>query len=397
MPKPMTEVAAGDTVYGRSQSGELVQHRVTSVQANRCSAVRIRARGRNVITDADAQVLRILRAKRGHLFPYPCSTSTCSREGAHRGLCIPCYRKAHRTNQLPDTWARRPRYRTEIVPARHLARDDLLVVLDNEPDLGYPAPTLTDDGLFGIPVTEKMAWLFGATIGDGTVSESDVRVCAFGQFGDQVANAFREVFAIEATPHWSAGLIACSVSVASLLRSLGYWRRGEDKRVPEVVWSWPRNIQQQFCAGYAAADGYFDPRPGGGQRYDSCSRRLIDEVRTLHMQAGHRVTNITTNNRAKPIVIKGKTVKNAKPLHNFVVSSTDPEPYSAIMPPIVNDLTGGHFGLRVVLGVDDVGVEEVWGVRTNTGDNVVVDGVPIWVPSVVAPAPSLSAVDAPAA
>ena len=48
------------------------------------------------------------------------------------------------------------------------------------------------------------------------------------------------------------------------------------------------------------------------------------------MEAGHRVTNVRTIRRNKPIIIRGKQVKKALPLHSFVVSSLEREPYTKL-------------------------------------------------------------------
>jgi hypothetical protein len=272
----------------------------------------------------------------------------------------------------------------EATPVRvdQIERGDWVVILDHlTPTLAQEEPVLDDGSLFGVPVTEPLAWLWGAIVGDGTVSESDVRVCAFGEFADQVTQAFDDAYGMHTTPHWSAGLIVSNTRLARFLLPHGFWRRGEDKRVPEVVWSWPAHLKAAFCAGYAAADGYFDARPGGGQRYDSCSRVLIDEVRTMHIEAGHRVTNVSTNMRRRPIHINGKRVKVAKPLHNFYVNSIDGEPYSTVPPPIVREIVTGGFGVRKVLGVDPIGDELIYDVTVDGGDNVIVDGVPVWRPA----------------
>lgn len=387
-PLPASEVQVDDVVFCRAMDGTLARHPVSAAATTRGPTVHVRSRGRNAILGADQRVLRVLKPSRTRKFTAPCEEGGCDRIAGTRGRCTPCYQRLYKTGSLPETWGRPPRFATELVPARELQRGDLMVVLDYEPDEAPPAVTIEDGGMFGIPVTAEMAWLFGAIVGDGTVSETDIRVAAFGDFATEVTEAIRTVFGLNAIPHWSAGLIAPSVSAATFLRGLGFWRRGEDKRVPEVVWSWPIALQQNFCRGYAAADGYFGR---DGQSYASCSRRLLDEVRTLHIRAGHRVTNVTTNMRKKPIFINGKLVKNAKPLHNFVVSSLEGEPYAAIPTPIVEAMTGGAFGVRVVLGVDDAGIQDQFRIEVDGADNVVIDGVPTWVPSVELPALQLRA------
>lgn len=353
---------------------------VLSARSVTSPTVYLRMRGRNVVLRPDQRVLRIRKAKklpRRRADPY-CSTTDCISKSQARGLCKRCYLQAGASGALPEPLDQTAPHAVELVSPLQVVRGDCVVVLDRLPAAPDASVTLDDGSLFGWPVTERLAWLWGAIVGDGTVSTSDVRVAAFGEFREQVAAAFDEVYSLHCIPHWSAGLIVGNADLARTLRSFGFWRRGEGKRVPEVVWSWPTGLQLAFCAGYAAADGYFDPRPGGGQRYDSCSRRLLDEVRTLHIMAGHRVTNVTTNMRKQPIFINGKRVKQAKPLHNFVVSSREAEPYAGIPRAIVSDVVDHTFGLRVVLGVDEGEWVTTRDLRLDGGAGVVVDGVPVW-------------------
>jgi hypothetical protein len=372
-PRRIDEIQSGDMVYSRGDNGVLVERKV--VRAWRSidqQTYRLKIRGRNVDASANHPFLRVTGG-RVRTTGGPCAVEDCARPARGRGLCATCYTRLARHNALPETYPQVEQYETEWVRLDQLRRGDVVVVLD------AAAPECVDDGPLlpdGRVVTERMAWLFGAIIGDGTVGSRNIRLAAFGEFACRAAEAFDEAFGLVARPHPTAGLIVSSVSVATMLLSLGFWRRGAEKRVPEAVWSWPQDLKLAFCAGYAAADGYMGR---DGQSYASCSRRLIDEVRLIHMEAGHRVTNVTTNMRRKPITIKGKLVKNAKPLHNFVVSSLEREPYRDLRvgcPDLVKrELTGGAFGVRVVLGVEPLGVEPTYDLNIDENHNFVADGV----------------------
>jgi hypothetical protein len=379
-PKRVDELRAGDRIWSRDNDGQLVEQKVVSAwQSVDQETYRLRLRGRNVDASASHRFLRVTpvhyKTTGG-----PCATDGCHRPARGRGLCGPCYGRRSRHGTLPDRYPQVSGYEVDWVGVDQLRRDDLVVVLDAAADIGTDAPLIPDDTLRGREVTEELAWLLGAIVGDGTVTyksghPSGVRVAAFGDFANRTTAAFASVWDLKTIVHPTAGLIVSSVRVARALDALGLWRRGENKRVPEAVWGWSRRLRLAFCAGYAAADGSFGR---DGQAYHSCSRRLIDEVRQIHMEAGHRVTNVRTIQRNKPIIIKGKQVKQALPLHSFVVSSMEREPYTKLArahPSLARAFTGGSFGLRVVLSIDSLGADPTYDLNTTKDHNSIVDGV----------------------
>jgi hypothetical protein len=371
-PRRIDELQPGDRVWSRDGGGQLVEQKIVAAWRSIDQATyRLRLRGRNVDASANHPFLRITPVHRTTTGG-PCANDPSHRPARGRGLCGTCYHRQRRHGTLPEVYEQVSGYETEWVRLDQLRRGDLVVVLDQADDLGDDAPLLPD----GTPVTDDLAWLLGAIIGDGTVIHGGVRVAAFGQFREEVAARLARVWGLRSTPHPTAGLIVNSVAVASVLLPLGFWRRGEHKQVPDVVWGWSQRLQLAFCAGYAAADG---SRGRDGLAYHSCSRRLIDEVRLIHMQAGHRVTNVQTNNRDKPITIKGKLIRDAKPLHSFVVSSTEREAYTKLKQDhcaaLAGDLTGGHFGIRVVQGIDAIGVEPTYDLTVSDDHNFIADGV----------------------
>jgi hypothetical protein len=380
-PKRIDELQPGDPVWSRDTDGQLVEQKIVAAwRSIDQETYRLRLRGRNVDASANHPFLRV-RPVHHKTTGGPCANDPGHRPARGRGLCSACYHRQRRHGTLPEQYPQISGYELEWVRLDELRRDDLVVVLDEATDLGDDAPLLPADTLFSGEVTEELAWLLGAIVGDGTVTYKSgrpdgVRVAAFGAFATQVADAFMALWGVRARPHPTAGLIVSSTRVGKLLDALGLWRRGEDKRVPEVVWGWSRRLQLAFCAGYAAADG---SQGRDGLAYHSCSRRLIDEVRTIHLQAGHRVTNMRTLKRDKPITIRGKLVGNAKPLHSFVVSSWEREPYAKLHKghsiATARALTGGSFGLRVVLGIDPLGVEPTYDLNVTEDHNFIADGV----------------------
>ena len=72
-------------------------------------------------------------------------------------------------------------------------------------------------------------------------------------------------------------------------------------------------------------------------------------------------------------------MKKALPLHSFVVSSLEREPYTKLARAqsvsIARTFTDGSFGLRVVLGIDSLGAEPTYDLNVTKDHNSIADGV----------------------
>jgi hypothetical protein len=380
-PRRIDELQPGDRIWSRDADGQLAEQKIVAAwRSVDQETYRLRLRGRNVDASANHSFLRVVPV-RHKTTGGPCANDPSHPPARGRGLCSACYQRQRLDGTLPENYQQVSGHRVEWVHLDQLRRGDLIVVLDEAADTGADAPVLSEGTLFAAEVTEQFAWLLGAIVGDGTVTYRSgraygVRVAAFGDFATRTAAAFKAIWGADARPHPTAGLIVSSVRIASMLDGIGLWRRGENKRVPEVVWGWSRRLRLAFCAGYAAADGSLGR---DGQAYHSCSRRLIDEVRQIHLEAGHRVSNVRTIKRDKPITIRGRLVRDAKPLYTFVVSSTKREPYAKLRNThsiaVAQAFTGGAFGLRVVLGIDPLGKEPTYDLNVTEDHNFIADGV----------------------
>ena len=116
-----------------------------------------------------------------------------------RGVCGTCYGRPSRHGTLPDAYPQVSGYEVDWVGVDQLRRDDLVVVLDEGADAGTDAPCIPDGTLLGKEVTEELAWLLGAIVGDGTVTyksghPSGIRVAAFGDFANRTTAAFAAVW-----------------------------------------------------------------------------------------------------------------------------------------------------------------------------------------------------------
>jgi intein/homing endonuclease len=268
-------------------------------------------------------------------------------------------------------------YGVEWTHLDQLRRGDLLVVLDETPDTGI-VEVLPD----GTDVTGDVAWLLGVILGDGTITDRHIRVCVYGETCQQVRRITAETWgAYSAAEHPGYGTILNSAHLAHLLADMGMRHLGPDKRVPDAVWSWPRKLQLAFLDGYRDADGSTpkgDPHRYGERTYASSSRRLLAEIRMLHILAGHRIGNLIRHQRSKPITIRGKLVKNARDLWSFAVYPPGRDQHARILAsrgPDVAKLWRNGFGLRGVLEIDPVGVRETWDIEVEDAHNFVADGI----------------------
>jgi intein/homing endonuclease len=346
--KPICELAPGGAVWSWAD-GQMQPHRILYTRRSKDQPVlKLRTRNRTVEAPADHLFLRVVRTSPNRHV-----------KGGRRG------------EQTGAT------YGVEWTRLDQLRRGDLLVVLDETPDTGI-VEALPD----GADVTGDVAWLLGVILGDGTITDRNIRVCVYGEICEQVRRVTAEMWgAYSAAEHPDYGTILHSAHLAHLLADMGMRRLGPDKRVPDAVWSWPRELQLAFLDGYRDADGSTpkgDPYRYGERTYASSSRRLLAEIRMLHILAGHRVGNLGWIRRTKPIAIKGQLVKAARDLSTLVVYPPGRDQHASILTsrgPDVAKFWRNGFGLRRALGIDPVGVREIWDIEVQDADNFVADGI----------------------
>lgn len=343
---PIELVRAGDRVYSYVD-GRLEAQTVTAQwQSKRQQVFKVRTRNRSVVGSANHPFLRMVQIEPARHV-----------KGGRRGEQVPARFEAR--------WARLD----ELQPG------DLLVQPRRMPTAAKPDPTLAD----GTAVTQDIAWLIGAAVGDGTVTGKALRLCLYSEKRDRADRIARETWGCNPMRGDSFGLIISSVALARSLDALGMRVLGPDKQVPEAVWQWAPELQRAFLDGYCDADGHrpSDQTRHGERTYSSCSRRLVDDVRALHIMLGDAVSNVTTNKRTKPITIKGKPVKTARPLHMFTVwaGSRDGEAVFRRLPGLAEFLDDGDFTLARVLSVTDEGVRDTYDLEVQGAHNFVADGV----------------------
>lgn len=339
-PVRMDEIEAGDMAW--SMTDGLVARKIEAVAQQRVQPIfKVRTRGRALRASANHPVAVLRRGERSR------------KDG--RWLPVPWWIE----------WAR----------VDELARGDLIVALDHAPscdeEVRLPDGTLIDPDI---------AWLLGEFLGDGHCTSSGIAIAAFRPLIRQrIARIVAGKWGARTTEHPTHGVIVNSVALRRMFHQIGMDRRAQDKRVPHPLRRLAPAVLRAFLAGYAEADGHFDKR--GHQSYSSCSRALVADVRALHIALGDRTSNITTMERTKQIVIKGRPVREALPLHSFAVYP-DTEGVTARRHQTTLDTYGARralpdraFIVERVLAVEPDGEEATYDLQIEGSRNYVAEGL----------------------
>jgi hypothetical protein len=280
-PVPIAEVEPGDLVQSW-RDGRLVERPVVAFKAQGVQEVfELRTRNRSVRATANHPFLRLAR--------YP-------RERDELG------------RWRPVEW------RTEWARLDQIQRGDVLVTLDHLDEQSAPDRTLAD----GTPLDEDLAWLLGVFVGDGHVSDSYFSICVYGELRDRADAIVKRLWGLQGRHGEKAGTSYHSARVARLLAGHGLRVKSPQRRVPDVLMGAGRSVVEAFLRGYTDADGSYAKRTDCRVvEYKASSRLLVSQVHALHIELGHAVSPLSTIERTRPIVIKGKTVKSALPLHCF--------------------------------------------------------------------------------
>ena len=291
---------------------------------------------------------------------------------------LPVLRKS-RTGPVPATGGPHSNvWQIEWIAAGSVSRGDHIVTMARTPATGTA-------------VSADLAWLMGLFTGDGHFNQHSVRICVYGELRDRARAAVAREFGVKTHDHPREGLIISSTAVQRHFESLGLTNGSAVKRIPEVVWTADAASREAFLNGYLDADAHRGPRTTALR---SCSPELLAQARMLAIGLGWNVSNITCTQRNKPIIIKGKTVKNARPIYSALITPPSARYAGLADRPRAGRLTLhpgnirllGHCGAQQlfldefftcerVLGVTDAGERPVYDLVVPGPDNFTADGV----------------------
>jgi hypothetical protein len=337
---PIAEVRAGDQVWSWNE-GHPVMHSV---------------RGR---LDRPVQPVYKLRTR----------GKTVRASGNHPFLAL---RRRPRRRMSEGRYAAVEWY-TEWVRLDALDRDDLIVGTRELPEVEYGPVHLSD----GTRVTEDVAWLLGLFLGNGHVNGNTVYICVYRpEIRKRLARIVADVWDAHCTFSDQHGVAIFKAVLGRAITDLGMAVLAPEKSVPELIWRLPRKVQHAFLDGYTDTDGH---RARGRNEWQyslsSASERLIRQVQSLHVAVGNRTSNITVNRRPKPITIKDRQVRDAKPLYTVSVYP-DREGYTSKRHQHVLDDLGARrafpdptFTVERILAVEPDGDEATYDIEVEGAHN----------------------------
>lgn len=332
---PISEVAVGDRVWSYLD-GELVLRPVLSVQEKGEQEVfRVASRRRDIVGTANHRLVRIRPTIKG--------------KNTHSGK--------------PQSWV------PEWVEIANIERGDVLVSLEQIAGDGKPQ-TLPD----GTKLTDDVAWLLGLWIGDGWLDRSGPRWSVYGDQRRRAADVLSQTW--ECNPREGQDHVrVSSLGLRQLFEDVCGDRSAREKRVPEIIWGAEQNVMKSFLEGYADADAY--RRPEGYIAYACSSSRLASEVRSLHIAVGDNVSNLSVEERTKPIKIKEKVVKDAASLHRFSAypASTRKNQWILDYRGARRLLSDPRLGVTTVSSVREAGVEMTYDIEVEETHNFVANGL----------------------
>jgi intein/homing endonuclease len=135
-----------------------------------------------------------------------------------------------------------------------------------------------------MPVDVERAWLLGLYVAEGYRREQQVVISNTDQrILDRASSALS---ALGLTFHRGPGALTCGSSILSaLLGWLGAGGKAPTKRVPPMVFGWPRPLIEAFISGVVDGDGSLD---GGRTSVWTTSEGLVGDLLLLFARLGRR-------------------------------------------------------------------------------------------------------------
>ena len=181
------------------------------------------------------------------------------------------------------------------VPLEQLKSGDLVAISGKIPDHGnpYKIKFAQREGKnaprkIKVPIDsdKNLMWLFGFYLGDGYFDKNRVYFAVPPQDKSypKVKDLIESIFGAQAVPYKST-LRVNSVALIQLVKELGFAGNARTKRVPKWVFTLPEGQKRSFIDGYIAADGHIR-KNHKNVSITSCSRELLEQIKTLSISCG---------------------------------------------------------------------------------------------------------------
>jgi hypothetical protein len=338
---PIAEVRPGDKVFAPTAGGLVPTEVGRRVFSGAKPCVRITTGTRTIEASTDHPILTARLAAK------------VLRDGPRPGLQI---------------WRNVWRYAWK--PAGALERGDIVVVATSWP--------VEESKGIGI----DLARFLGAFIGDGWMryrsgEGAEVSLAVMSEeHKERYSEIMERLWGRRPTAD-DRGLHLYSVDAYRALEALGLGAHATEKRVPEVVWTLPRDERIAFMEGYLDTDGYVNP--SGAWVFEANNEDLIRDVRDLCVGLGWRVSNVHIRKPREKTVLnrQGRAFIASRPSAIFQAYPASSKRY----------LPAGAYGLERLLApglggervrkVESMGVQPVYDIEVPGPHSFVADGVAV--------------------
>jgi Fe-S cluster assembly protein SufB len=190
----------------------------------------------------------------------------------------------------------RRRYARRWVTVGEIQPGDLIAVPRQVPEFGVAAELPIVDGLTAPPTSSvDLMWLLGLYIGDGNlhlstrtyrvqfaIPATDVALRA------ELTRVVQDLFGLRCIEADEYRVVVNSKALTEWIVALGFGGLSLTKRVPDWVYSLPRDQRLAFLGGWVDADGYVRPDSSGSILLTSANEPLIGQARELVELSGLR-------------------------------------------------------------------------------------------------------------
>jgi FeS assembly protein SufB len=196
----------------------------------------------------------------------------------------------------------RARYARRWKTVGELTIGDLVAVPRGLPEFGadYSLPALQDPHgrtTARVPdtTTVDLMWLLGYFLGDGSLQDSGrTHRVQFAvpetdaELRVEITEIVKDLFGLESIAADDQRLVVNSKALVEWLQELGFIGTALTKRVPEWVFTLPRDQRLAFLGGWVDADGYVRPEEWGSVLLTSANQPLLEQASDLAVLAGLR-------------------------------------------------------------------------------------------------------------
>jgi FeS assembly protein SufB len=190
----------------------------------------------------------------------------------------------------------RARYARRWVTVGEIQPGDFIAVPRQIPEFGLATKLPSIAGL-RTPATSSvdLMWLLGLYIGDGNVhlSTKTYRVqfaipATDVELRAELARVVKELFGLRCIEADEYRVVVNSKALTEWIVELGFGGLSLTKRVPNWVYSLPRDQRLAFLGGWVDADGYVSPDKSGSILLTCANQALLEQARELTELSGLR-------------------------------------------------------------------------------------------------------------